>query len=194
MANPTTTSTTQPEVVELATIDAGPAVLALVNQLASQLDPPESGDALFATQPEEPPPVAALRVLTLIRAAADKHLAYFASRARRAGLSWADMVRPLSEPDQEDQEEYDVPTAYGIFDPDGYTDLGQVEEHNPGLTAYWAAGGRHDVLVVWDCPSCRGEISDWGPTYFNPAEAELGHAEDCERFATAIREWEASQP
>jgi hypothetical protein len=177
--------------------DTQQEVLALVNQFAAQLDdqpdPPDTSGLPVDLQPDEPPPVPALRALTLIRSAADDLLAQFASRARRAGLSWADMVGPLSLPDQ-DAEEYEVPAAYGILAPDHrYTDLGRVEESIPGLTAYWVAGGRPDVLVVWDCASCHGEISDWGPT-FHPAETEDGHAEGCERFAATMRVWKASQP
>jgi hypothetical protein len=174
-------------------VDGMAEVLALVNQLADQLDPPDTSGMLFPGAPTEPHPVAALRALTAIRIAADQHLVYFAARARRAGLSWAELVEPLSHPNPEVRSPHPEcdGVAYGIIEPDGYNKLDEVEEYNPGLTAFWVAGGRAETFVVWDCPSCHGEIADLGPNIPDPAEAEHGHTDDCARHASDIANYQA---
>jgi hypothetical protein len=173
-------------------VDGMPDVLALVNQLANQIEPPDTSGMLFPGQPTEPHPLAALRALTVIRIAADQHLAHFAARARRAGLSWADLVEPLTaSPEAGNPHPECDGVAYGIIEPDGYNKLDEVEEYNPGLTAFWVAGGRAETFVVWDCPSCHGEITDLGPNIPDPTEAEHGHADGCARHASDIVNYRA---
>ena len=49
---------------------------------------------------------------------------------------------------------------------------------------------RYGRSFTWRCRSCDQAISDHG-LIAGPADAELGHADDCPRLAAAIAEWNA---
>lgn len=46
-------------------------------------------------------------------------------------------------------------------------------------------------VFPWTCPSCREVVKDRGPEAGHPADAEPGHAPNCERLAEAEREYDA---
>ena len=66
----------------------------------------------------------------------------------------------------------------------------------PGLTTaeaayrYASPGHDHGDYFLWTCPACGGNIRDYGPEV-PLREAEQGHAENCSRWAAAVRAWDA---
>lgn len=75
--------------------------------------------------------------------------------------------------------------------------MGFADHPQPGMTsvaehAFQRAVRGHAAAdyFVWTCPSCRKLIRDYGPE-LGPHEAEEGHAEECGRFAAAVRAWDA---
>ena len=124
-----------------------------------------------------------LEPLTGARAARDIELAArhdareYIRQAREAGSSWDQIGHALGI------------TPGATADQAGLT----VAE----ATYTYAAGSPHtDTAIrygrsfVWRCASCDQAISDHG-LIAGPADAELGHTDNCPRLAAAIAEWNA---
>jgi len=91
----------------------------------------------------------------------------------------------------------------------GWDEIGQAlglmpggDADQEGLTVAEAAdayaAGRPDTEApwrprsfIWRCRSCEQAISDHG-LIGNPADDEVGHADDCRRLAAAVADWDAS--
>lgn len=73
--------------------------------------------------------------------------------------------------------------------------LGYKPEPERGATAasvlFREVTTNEHPVFGWTCPSCRSFIADHGPDAgSNPADAEHGHADGCERLAAAVAEYE----
>jgi hypothetical protein len=75
--------------------------------------------------------------------------------------------------------------------PDAIEDGVSVAEAAFSFAAGRPASSWEELMVWWTCPACGETISDRGPGFEYPGDAEQGHAEDCKRLAAAITEHDA---
>jgi hypothetical protein len=146
------------------------AVYELAMQAGDQMVTRQSvrGEPAFGTE-HAPEPAAEIRIAMALTAEGRRYCLYAIQRAREDSLTW-----------------HAVGEALGFADDPG-----------PGMTSvaerafHYAARDLGDgPSFTWCCPSCGSFISDGGPEIPLP-DAERGHAAGCERFAAAMRAWDA---
>lgn len=120
---------------------------------------------------KHPEPLPAITAAHLLEVTARDFLREQARFAREDGCGWAAIAGALGLAGDEDQG---VTPGEAAFEEVTYAD-----------DAFAAT-----VVFRWTC-QCGGIIRDHGPDAGHPADAEEGHAEDCERFRAAIEAYEA---
>ncbi len=120
-------------------------------------------------QVSEPEPLAGIAAAVAVEREARRLCLESVRYAREDGMAW-----------------HAIGEAMGFADhpPRGMT---SVAEH-----AFCRAVPGHAAAdyFVWTCPECGKLVRDYGPE-LGPHEAEQNHAGDCERFAAAVRAWDA---
>jgi hypothetical protein len=117
----------------------------------------------------EPEPLAGIAAAGEVEQAARRLVLEYTRYAREDGLTW-----------------HTIGEAMGFAD-NPQPGMTSVAEH----AFQRAVPGRAAAdWFPWTCPSCRNLVRDYGPEH-GPREAEQGHADGCERFASAVRSWEA---
>jgi hypothetical protein len=118
-----------------------------------------------------PDPLPGLRAAVLVRDCAERVITETITRARETGESWTEVGRALGLDDGE-REPYDIMTA--------------AYERGAGRsTPRWQA------TFSFTCGTCGQRVRDNGPYSASPLDCEEGHAEDCARFAEAVRAYRA---
>lgn len=153
------------------------AVYELAKQSGDQMVTRQSvrGEPAFGTT-QAPEPRAAIRTAKALTQEARRYCLDAIRYAREDGLTWQDIGDALGiqvtavDPDDHGAGESVAGYAYEYAVP-GYR----------GISPDW---------FTWTCPSCGENIRDYGPGSGTP-DAEQGHAEGCERFAEAVRAWDA---
>jgi hypothetical protein len=147
------------------------AVLRLAYMTGAQLvhAPPWPGASFTEEQPE---PGAGIRIALALERAARAGVRVYISRAREAGMTWAQVGEAL-----------------------GVAELAQQRGSTLAETAWEYAAGRSAHLTGqlgvfgWTCPECGEAVQDRGPSGRNPAEDETGHAGGCQRLAADVAAW-----
>jgi hypothetical protein len=122
-----------------------------------------------------------LEPLTGARAARDielgaRHTARdYIRQAREAGHGWDQIGQALGVAPNADADQTGLSVAEAAY---------TYAAGNP----YTDTAVRHGRSFAWRCRSCDQAITDHG-LIAGPADAELGHTEDCPRLAAAIAEW-----
>ncbi len=126
-----------------------------------RIDRPVIPDRPDAGTVPKPDPLPGIAAAAALRDEATAAIRDCARYAREDGRSWAQ-----------------IGEAMGCPDPDAA--FLHVAERT----------GRYPSLA-WRCPSCGELVTDYGPALSAAADPEQGHAEGCERFAEAVRAWDA---
>lgn len=126
------------------------------------------GSTLTIDEPADP--VAAIGEAQMLMHTASGLVRDFALKARGAGKSWADLVKPL-----------------GIESEDEYADLPAMAFRQ---IAYPPSQRYDTVYASWECGSCGERVRDTGPYGGHPEDDETGHAEGCARHAGEIAAWQ----
>lgn len=122
---------------------------------------------------DEPEPLAGITAAVAVEREARRLALESVRYAREDGLSWRAIGAALG-------------FRVTAVDPDDHG----AGESLARLAYEYAVPGRAAADFVWTCPKCRKLIRDYGPET-GPAEAEQGHGDGCERFAAAVRAWDA---
>ena len=121
-------------------------------------------------------PLAGARAARDIELGARHAAREYIRQAREAGHSWdqighALQVNPNADADQTGQTVAEAAYTYAAGSP------------------YADAAVRYGRSFVWRCRSCDQAISDRG-LIAGPADNEIGHADNCDRLAAAVAEWD----
>lgn len=108
----------------------------------------------------------AIKAAVMLRDAAAGKVRRYVDEARGEGLSWLEIGELL-----------------GFGDNDG---AGAAEQAFDLVST----GDTWSRSTAWRCRVCDQVVTDQGPYNDHPTDNERGHAEDCTRFAAAIRRWE----
>ena len=108
-------------------------------------------------------PLTHIEVAVWLRGRADQQVQSAVTKARSAGISWADIGKAL-----------DLPGMPGDYD--------------LAVAAFEQARGYgfSDQNVYYDCGACGNGITDHGPYDPHPLDQESGHAETCVRLLAAV--------
>jgi len=106
-----------------------------------------------------------------------RHIAQsYLRAAREAGATWHDISKTMGASVSKDAERAGFSAAELAYQ---YA----VQPADPDDMSC-------DLSFKWNCETCHGLVYDDGP-YGSPAVSELGHANDCSRFAKARADWQA---
>lgn len=166
--------TCEPDTHTLAREAARGAVLKLVRASGAHVGDRVHLGSTVATdviRTPEPEPLAGLSAVRDLTAHLTRLEQDYARWAREDGRTWDDIAGALG---FEDMPDWGVPRSAKAF----------------ALLSRASAALGGSRRLSWKCPSCRGAVTDYGPEAGHPADAEHGHAEDCERLAAAVAAYE----
>ena len=118
----------------------------------------------------EPDPLHGITAAVALERAARTECLDLIRYAREDGLGWAQVAVALGLTGE----------SYGMADSPASRAYAYGMPGYRGISPDW---------FLWRCPSCGGNIRDYGPE-LGPHEAEQGHAEGCARFAATLAAWE----
>ena len=94
----------------------------------------------------------------------------YANKARGEGVPWRDLAGPLN---VNTEDEWTSP-AEAAFEYVAGERWGQFDARR----------------TVWECQSCGGTVTDYGPYNGHPVDCETGHEDGCRRHTAEIRQHE----